>query len=443
MIVGFLKRSLAICSNLKRTHKCKCLSSLSTRKGTFTGISQGGNLVFDVRELLSPVIVIESKWQDHVDVEYNAENMADINFNEQVKTTTLEIIGKGRKEDIVKRKDDQIYLLVTVPELINISLVGNNVDLTLKNKIHGNVNIKASSGNIIINKLRGSNIEIIMAKGNVSVMKLMEGNVVIESQKLKAKMLNGDKVELKCTECIHVEAMYAKRSFLRADHDVNIGLVSGETNIYSKYGDINIGGVDGTFNVIADEGHINMQINKSICEVNSRAYSKKKSITVYADPKVKANVYFEVLSQSRAKVTVVSEGFKPIKDISVCNNIIIGSINKSEHFFQRAQMAYPYLTSGKINTKGSEDQSLHTILPLNDDITTLGTSNECQSITEENATFAFVAYGNIFFESLSWIEAIRRRHGFNKPDEGTLSNGIGRTASSKRRAQEIVEKSIE
>lgn len=206
--------------------------------------------------------------------------------------------------------------------------------------------------------------------------------------------------------------------------------MSGETNVYSKNGDIKIGGIDGTFNIIADEGHINMQINKSIFEANSVAYAKKKSIAVNVDPKIKANLYFEVFSQSRAKVTVVSQGFKPIKNLSNDEKIITGSINECE----KAIISTDLRTSGKINTESSEKQSLRTILTSDEG----KTMNDMKDyITKENATFAFVAYGNILFESLSWMESIRRRHGFTKYDEGTVSKGVGRTASSKLRAQEI------
>lgn len=190
--------------------------SSSSSKTSFSGVPQGKPGPGRTRAS-SPIIVIESKWQDHVDIEHRADReICEVYFDEQVETCTLEIIGKkssARKASESAQED--MYILATVPELINITLIGDNVDLTLKNKIHGDLNIQTLCGNITIDKIRGSNINIETAKGNVTVNKLMEGNVTIESQKLNAKMLNGDIVELKCTESIDIEAMYAKSLFCR------------------------------------------------------------------------------------------------------------------------------------------------------------------------------------------------------------------------------------
>lgn len=56
----------------------------------------------------------------------------------------------------------------------------------------------------------------------------------------------------------------------------------------------------------------------------------------------------------------------------------------------------------------------------------------------QKADLQLIAFGNIRLETLSWIEAIRRKHGFLREEEGTLPpSAVGRTAQAKNRLKDI------
>lgn len=68
--------------------------------------------------------------------------------------------------------------------------------------------------------------------GDVIVNKLLEGSSIIESKSLKAKMINGENVQLRAQGSIDVGAMYSLESALRTTKgNVHVGLMQGNTKV--------------------------------------------------------------------------------------------------------------------------------------------------------------------------------------------------------------------
>ena len=64
------------------------------------------------------------------------------------------------------------------------------------------------------------------------VNKLLEGSSINDSKSLKAKMINGESVQLKAMGSINVGAMYSLESALRTTKgDVHVGLMQGNTKV--------------------------------------------------------------------------------------------------------------------------------------------------------------------------------------------------------------------
>lgn len=69
--------------------------------------------------------------------------------------------------------------------------------------------------------------------GDVIVNKLLEGSSVVQCKSLKAKMINGENVELVAAESIEVGAMYSLQSAITSatKGNVDLGLMQGNTKV--------------------------------------------------------------------------------------------------------------------------------------------------------------------------------------------------------------------
>jgi hypothetical protein len=173
---------------------------------------------------------------------------------------------------------------------------------------------------------------LFLPTGDVVVNKLLEGSSIIESKSLKAKMINGENVQLRAVGSINVGAMYSLESALRTTKgDVHVGLMQGNTKVclslhrgqpllmltylvhsmrlsfnqqrqppflflprqltqvLTEVGDVSIMGVDGSFEIDVTKGNITLQVNK----LNSSS-SKQLSTAITLDGNVHTTVDPEV-----------------------------------------------------------------------------------------------------------------------------------------------------
>jgi len=382
-------------------------------------IKQGGTLEINNLNNQSNIKII-SGWRDHVEI----DNNNDIKINHDINNNSLIITTNNKINN--KINDD---ICIRIPEVFNIELEGKNSNITLCNKIHGDVAIKIDNGNIILDKVRGSNINIFAGKGNVIINKLLEGNIKLEANKLKAKMINGDIIDLNILDTINIEAMYSKKSYLNSTNNINIGIIHGQTNINCHNGDINIEGIDGSFDIINNEGNIKLQINK--VKLKSEALSKKGNIIVSVDPEIVTNVYLKSLSSN---ISIISDAidFQQLYNNNNDNTIIEGKLTGKSRAAKRPIFNRGTSLSGKINLEGADLQSMQTIIDDDNENTLFQ--------TKIDSSIKLIASNNIKLETLSWIEAIRRRHGLGDKDITKPPKNVGRTASAKLRVAELIKK---
>ncbi len=91
----------------------------------------------------------------------------------------------------------------------------------------GDLNISNSLGSVTIDKVKGTNIVVDNPNGNILIKKVLEGGVYLNCQKLYAKMINGDTVNIKSSDFTNVEAIYGKETNISSDKKVDIGLFKG------------------------------------------------------------------------------------------------------------------------------------------------------------------------------------------------------------------------
>ena len=85
------------------------------------------------------VIEIKTAWQDHCDIEYDYDDVAwngfKLDFSEDLLNQKLTIAANPPME-CEELKSSPIKLLkLTVPEMLNVSIIAHHMDLRVKNKV--------------------------------------------------------------------------------------------------------------------------------------------------------------------------------------------------------------------------------------------------------------------------------------------------------------------
>lgn len=419
--------SLSLPLSYNHYHQCiRCLSSSSSSLSNdfiTYDIKQGGTLDVNIDQSSSSSsnITITSGWRDHVEIDNN-DNIIVLHDKDN---NTLNINNSNNNNDNNKNMN------IRIPEVFNLVLQCNNAYIKLCNKIHGDVAIKINNGSIILDKVRGSNINLFAGDGNITVTKLLEGNILLDANKLNAKMINGDIIDINVIDTIDIEAMYAKKSFLKANNDTTIGIIHGQTKVTSQAGNVKVGGLDGSFDIVTNNGNINLQINK--LQLTSEALASNGHISVSVDPEVVTDVYLKSLT---SKVSIISDAvdFQPLKSPAASSSseamtIMEGRLTGKSRAPKRPTFNRGTSSSGKINLDGADSQSMLTIMSDDD-----GSSSSSKS----DSSIKFTASGDITLETLSWIEAIRRRHGLSDKVGTIPPKNVGRTASAKSRVAALI-----
>ena len=397
-------------------------------------IRQGGNVRLNLDGFSNCVVRIKSSWQDHVDLSCN-EALLDVHLSEEDQTLTL---SKNESSDM--DIGEAVVVELTTPELINLYIYGLYSDIKIENKIEGDVMIQCESGDINIDKVRGKNIAIKTTDANITSRKLIEGaDVLVKGGTINAKMINGDSVKILSESTIDVGAMYTRSLTMISKKDVNIGLMNGNAYVTSSLGGVTMNNIDGWFDV-SSQNVVNLQVNKLSRHPSSSSGCKvfsKGSVFASVDPEMKASVDCYCLSTAgRAVVTIISDSFvttEPAEGFSKLGPERTQGLLTGESKISKRPIFTKSNSSGKINLSGAEEQAAS------------GPNHEngqpsiaiSDSANEEQFDLALHAHGHVRLETLSWIEIIKRKHGFSDNDSVSPPKSVGRSASSKVRAGEI------
>jgi len=118
--------------------------------------------------------------------------------------------------------------------------------------MQGDISITCANGTIVADKLRGAFLDFECGNGkiftkymiicfqnliclftivaDITVKKVLEGNSNIHCRALKAKMINGDTVQISARN-IDVDAIYGAYSRLEAEEDITVGLSRGDMEV--------------------------------------------------------------------------------------------------------------------------------------------------------------------------------------------------------------------
>jgi hypothetical protein len=161
---------------------------------------------------------------------------------------------------------------------------------------------------------------------------------------------------------------------------------------------------------------------------------------VSVDPEMKASVdcYCLRTASGRATVTVISDSFEPFeiaKDSKSTSERLQGYLTgKSKSSKRPEYRSNSGNSSGKINLASIEEQEIITSsVPIG---SVNKADTEAQDLSPRNTfDLSLQASGHVRLETVSWIEIIKRKHGFG--DKFSLAPEAGRTASAQMRSQEL------
>ena len=102
-------------------------------------VQQGGSLLIDFYKSEHAIIEIKTAWQDHCDIEYDYDAVAwngfKLDFSEDLFNQKLTITASP-PADCEELNLSPIKLLkLTVPEMLNVSIIAHRMDLRVKNKV--------------------------------------------------------------------------------------------------------------------------------------------------------------------------------------------------------------------------------------------------------------------------------------------------------------------
>lgn len=411
------------------------------------------------------VITVTTNWQDHCEINCGGSGVLsedkwhfDSFVNEECSFSQMlnESVETSRAYGIIKMQAltdstllisaadtnaDFIYLSLKIPEYFNMDVRARELELIVRNKFQGDFSISSESGSVTIDKMRGSEINIDAGLSLVKVRKLLEGNANIIGSDIIAKMINGDCVKIDSRSGVDIEAMYSKSASVSCHRDGNIGIGLLQGNIEAVMagrGNTTISNIDGSFNVISQDGDVSLQINKLDLSISSSASALRGNLTAKVNPDVAVNLLCESTSPQtgRSVLTISSDTYVPYLDtVSGCDNLAQCEDAKAVEWIstlptslgQRkvgrltgkssSRQRNPHFSSqrssvsGKINLQGAEEQSLRTFQRGDVNVEFSDGDGDGREI-QEDVHLALQASGNVCVESLSWMEAIRRKYGF-------------------------------
>jgi len=365
--------------------------------------------------------------------------------------------------------EDVLHLTLRVPEYFNIDIQADDLNMVFRNKFQGDVSIKCNSGTIELDKVRGNAIYFDIGTSKFMVKKLLEGNCSVIAGEVSAKMINGDDVKIVTSQGdVRVEAMYAKKALIqcKGDGNIHIGLLQGylKSQIFGS-GDISVKNIDGCVQIEAMQGDVDLQINKLMTIQHSLKDSNIKStiirpsinqltsfmnnysfvkalkgrIQVTMDPSIQATVMCESISgaiDTGDGVTILSDEVIAEEEahllhhsapfehnmMKVGQTMTTNTVRRRRLFAQiddqlkssrSSKISSKHLSSssssGKINLKGAEEQSLRTFETNERQV---GEKDDSNSSGGYMVDLILIAGKKVCLETISWMDAIKKKHGF-------------------------------
>eukprot|EP01041_Mallomonas_annulata_P002957 gene2957-5807_t len=365
---------------------------------SFSSLTQATSIGLDLKLARSSTLNITSRWDDNCEMKFVQGEISnfEINYDKEMNHISVSLN--------VPLQDSELY--ISIPEMTSIQVEACSLNLVTKNKILGDMLLQCKDGQIFLDKVRGDDIYLDCGTANIHISKQLEGRqVYLKGNDVIGKMIHGDSFNVISKGKTDLAAVYAQSTQIISDGTVSIGLIQGLSQVECKSGNVKLTGVDGPCAIVAHNGDASLQIN----QMNGHGVSvtcSNGNVLLSVDPELVGNVHLEggVGSHSNIetipRVSVVSDAFSG----DIMSSTAIGTLSGLSAALKRPTFGTDGKASGKINLPGAEAQAQHWTKPSE------------KSIAEEEdsvSTLRVQASGEVRLETLSWMEAMRRRHGIS------------------------------
>lgn len=344
----------------------------------------GGSIIFDMRSFQHSTINIISRWDDSCSVRVSEDDKSSIDVSHDAEKKVVMISGKY---DALKNTTLTSY----IPENIDIIVVASNLRLSLKNKIQGDLNVSCASGDVRIEKIRSEKIVLDCPDADVRVDKVLEGkDVAVTAKTFSGTKLHVDQTELTIKETVDISALYCRLTSVNSGGSITIGSIHGDAQIRNTSGDVSLSGLQGAYEVSALKGDILMQIN-SLLGDGVKAEADAGNLCLVVNPEVRAAVHLR-----GGEGVVVSSRVFVRDEIASSDNDIKGYLSEvliTNPTEKIANSKRP-LTSGKVSVQDAKIQAM-----------------QGYQASQSAACIVGVASGSIKMETVSWMDALRKKHG--------------------------------
>lgn len=130
---------LRTCRNLgltRRSNGLSCYRNFSEVVERSFGVRQGGNVRILSQGMQTDNLEITTAWQDHCTVEYGYEESLtkdfDFMIDEDIPQQMLSITARA---STIRSVSPIQWMKITIPEMMNVQIEANRMDLRVKNKV--------------------------------------------------------------------------------------------------------------------------------------------------------------------------------------------------------------------------------------------------------------------------------------------------------------------
>lgn len=348
MIIPFVRSRLCI---FRRYNTNVTERRLTTKH---LNVGQGGSFFIDLTTFNFSKVKVSTGWIDHCEIECEENTFKAFHLEEDHHTKSIFLTSNEATDDTEASKRWQTIHL-RIPELFNLSIAANVLDLNIKNKLLGDfsvdcvdnpfksisqhtkteseaiVNSSTSSStesivvsstdkqieqmepleyiaegilasavsNIVVDKVRGDSINIRTGiDGRFAAIKGLEGTqIVADCGVVDIKLIHASEVKIIGTSRVNIGAMYSTSAceVICSEGPVSIGLMEGPLRVRTDSGDIRVVGITGAIDIHTTSGDVYAQIN---------GWTRHNSITNTNDNNNGSKSKSRVVSESGKKIQV-------------------------------------------------------------------------------------------------------------------------------------------
>lgn len=205
-----------------------CLRSKRMFASRTFPISPQGSICLDLSKVKNCSLKIYPSKSSHLSIDCPDYTMESTKINEKAVIDSLPSLIEC--DFAVCKREPFENIVIEIPELCNLSVDSQHLDLLIDTKFHGNFSVTSTSGLIDINKIRGAKIVVNAPFSNFKVKKI-EGNASIAAGNFTAKMLYGDNMNVSSDGDLSIGAMYTKTSYLHSVRNLTVGHMQGYAQV--------------------------------------------------------------------------------------------------------------------------------------------------------------------------------------------------------------------